>query len=406
MRRHLPSLAILFLLALSARAVERVTEWSKDLEALRSRLAATHPKYKGCGLPRELSAAFDDLIGRADSLSGSRMAVEVQRLLASVGDGHTVLWPFGMKHEAWRRIPVMLWEFDDGVFVVQSESADLIGRRVERIGPLPIDEVAKRLRPYISHDNEMQLRWAEPFYATVTDFLFAIGATTSRDQVELTLDGKVVTLRSGAIDPATLDIKLPSPHRDVAFRADSLPGRIVYAQVNAINDTPTKPLATFAKELQSLLAESNAVILDLRWNNGGEARKANELLKTLIAFDVRGGRIVVLTSRMTFSAAQTLATRLTNGRTRSSQDRRLGRGRNHYGNERPFQLDGSGLRGTLASGLNQPVTANDNRDTITPDVPVRYTSRDYFSRRDPVLEAALKALSTSTVTEAIWRRSR
>jgi hypothetical protein len=392
---HIVVLAVV--LSCPARAADRVEEWAQDLRALGTQLGSVHAKYRQCGIPPSLRGSLDDLAARTGSMSDSEVTVQIQRILASVGDGHTLLFPFGMKRGTLRRLPVMLWQFDDGTFIVRSTTPALIGRQVVAIGDVPIDEVTARLKPYISHDNEMQLRWAAPFYTTVTDFLAAVGAAT-RDEAMLTLDrGERVNLKSEDIDPATLDIKLPPlSRRQSAFWQEKIDDRTLYVQVNAIDDDKSQSLSDFGRALRPLLANVSSLILDLRTNNGGEARKANELLKTLISFDTAGGHIAVLTSRMTFSAAQTFATRLDEFTEAIFVGEATGSRPNHYGNERPFKLPNSGLRGTIASGFNQPITANDDRLTIEPDVPVATSSADYFAGRDPVLDAAVKRLRATS----------
>ncbi|HEY4641058.1 MAG TPA: hypothetical protein VII75_06910 [Thermoanaerobaculia bacterium] len=390
MRRIGFSLLVL-ILSSSALAASRVEEWNQDLDALETRLAAVHPKFKPCGLTPEVKAGFAHLRHDLEHLSDGEISVEVQRLLAEIGDGHTLLWPFGMKRGVLHRVPVMLWQFDDGLFVVQASDAKALRRRVNGIGGLPADEVLRRLRPYVSHDNDMQLQWAAPFYATITEFLVAIGAAKN---ATLTFDdGQSMTFTSAGIDPSKLELKLPVPNGNAPFRYEKRPDGTLYIQLNAIADGPDKSLATFGKELHSALAGVNRAVLDLRFNSGGDARKANDVLKTLIAFDAAGGKLAVLTSRMTFSAAQTLATRLDEWTNALFIGEATGSRPNHYGNERNFTLPNSGLRGTIASGINQPITANDDRETIRPDVEVKQTSEQYFRGVDAVLEAAVKALN-------------
>jgi uncharacterized protein (DUF2267 family) len=130
-------------------------------------------------------------------------------------------------------------------------------------------------------------------------------------------------------------------------------------------------------------------------NNGGEASKADELLRTLIAADTLGVRLAILTSRMTFSAAQTFAARIDQWTGAVFVGQPTGSKPNHYGNERKFQLPDSGLRGTISSGLNQPVTARDDRPTIAPDIAVPTRASDYFAGADPTLDAAVRALTAS-----------
>lgn len=62
--------------------------------------------------------------------------------------------------------------------------------------------------------------------------------------------------------------------------------------------------------------------------------KADELMKTLIAFDSRGGKLVTLIGRMTFSAAQTFAARIDQWTNTTFVGEPTGSRPNHYGNER------------------------------------------------------------------------
>jgi len=90
-------------------------------------------------------------------------------------------------------------------------------------------------------------------------------------------------------------------------------------------------------------------------------------------------------------AAQTFASRIDQWTGTTFAGESTGSRPNHFGNERTFTLPSSGVRGTIASGWNQPVTARDDRDTIKPEMPVATNAADYFAGRDPVLEKALNS---------------
>ncbi len=362
------------------------------------------PGFRECGLASDFEARSADLSARIGGLSDEQTVVEIQRLLASVGDGHTLTWPFGMKRGTLLRLPLMLWSFEEGLYVIDASDRNLIGRRVLRIGGIAAGDVLARLEPYVSRDNAEQVLWAAPFSATLTDFLAAVRAVDGRNAAFLSLDsGGRAVLRAGPIDPAGLREKLIAPKTAAAplylsraedpFWAAELPGGVLYVQINAMNDGRDETLAAFGRVLRQRIAGFRAVAVDLRLNNGGEASKADELLRTLIAADTQGVRLAVLTSRMTFSAAQTFAARLDQWTAAVFVGQPTGSRPNHYGNERKFQLPNSGLQGTISSGLNQPVTARDERATIAPDIPVPARASDYFAGADPTLDAALRALT-------------
>ena len=372
--------------------------WRSDLLALKGELERTHPRFHACGLPPELAREVADIDRSLASRTDAGRVVAFQRLLASVGDGHTQVWPFGMTRGAFHRVPLGVWEFADGVFVVSATRPEWIGRRVVAVDGRPVAEALRLVAPLVAHDNAQQLRWAAPFYLTCIEDLDEIGIGRRRGRSTWTFaGGDSAVLEGEAIDPERLDPTLPPPagvtpplflaRRDPWF-ATRLPDGTRYVQVNAMR----KGLAGFAAGLRDSLAGASRLVLDLRRNTGGEASEADELLRTLIAFDVRGGKTAVLIGRMTFSAAGTFAARIDQWTAAIFVGEPTGARPNHFGNERPFHLPYSGVSGTIASGLNQPVTARDDREAIVPDVPVELASADYFAGRDPVLDAARSAL--------------
>jgi phosphoglycolate phosphatase-like HAD superfamily hydrolase len=313
--------ALLLTTSLPLFGADRTEEWRQDLTVLAAELKRVHPRFRECGLTPDFEAQRAALSARLGGLSDAQAVVEIQRLLASVGDGHTLLWPFGMKKGTLLRLPLMLWSFEEGLYVIDASDRDLIGKRVVHIGGVPTAEVLGRLEPFVSHDNAEQVLWAAPFYATLTDFLAAVGATSDRNAAILSFDdGGRAAVRAAPIDPASLREKLIAPNTaaaplylsraEDAFWAAELPGGVLYVQINTMNDGRDETLAAFAIALRQRVAGFRAVAVDLRLNNGGEASKADELLRTLIAADTQGVRLAVLTSRMTFSAAQTFAARI------------------------------------------------------------------------------------------------
>lgn len=376
--------------------------WRADLRYLDLEIRRIHPRFRESPLPPEYMRVRRDLDRNAGAWSAPRIVVELQRLLATLGDGHTLVWPFGMRTGELKRLPVSLWSFDDGVFVVGSaDHPDLVGARVLRIGKLDAEKAVQAVEPYVSRDNPMQARWATPLYLVMTDYLQAIGAVASRDSAELHLQmpsgaARSVGLPASPVDPERLETKLEprNPSADAFLRGTGpfwsvrMPGSALYVRVDTIADSPTESLARFAIGLRDDLRRERPahLVLDLRYNNGGDAALADELFRTLVSYDALGGRIWVAIGRMTFSAAQTLAARLDQWTGATFVGEPTGSRPNHYGNEAPFVLPHSGVRGTISSGWNQPVTSRDVRLWIAPSIRVGEDSSDYFAGRDRVID--------------------
>jgi hypothetical protein len=371
------ALTILLFLGVSQASADVATHRRDDVAYLVWELERVHPKYRECGIPPAMREFASQISHDAGSMTADAFAVSIQRLLAMAGDGHTLLFPFSLT-----KLPLMLWWFDDGIFVVEGPHA---AKRVSKIGDLDAVAAMRRLEPFVSRDNEMQFRWAAPFYATLSAFLSAADLSTSF----VLEDGTVLTLEAQPIDPGKLELNLvPAARRNETFRSEEMSPGILYVAVNAMSPEAV----TFAKELRPKLETFDCAILDLRLNNGGDASNADELMKSWIGFDMRGGRSVTLISRMTYSAAQTFATRIDQWTSTKFAGEPTGSRPNRYGNERPFILPNTKLRGSISSGWNQPVTSRDQREAITPEIVVPQLAKDFFANRDSTLAVALQHL--------------
>jgi len=166
--------------------------------------------------------------------------------------------------------------------------------------------------------------------------------------------------------------------------------------------------ALYAEILQSLeeeIAESivrdslestglRGVVVDLRWNGGGNNGLVRPLIRQLVAWEVSGDgrRIVVLAGRHTFSAAQNLANRLERWTEAVFVGEPTGSRPNVPGERTELVLPWSGLRASISNRYWQDSDPGDERPWIAPDVRVEPSADEYFAGRDPVLEAVLELL--------------
>lgn len=97
----------------------------------------------------------------------------------------------------------------------------------------------------------------------------------------------------------------------------------------------------------------------------------------------------VLIGRETFSAASYLTTKLEFNTKAIFIGEPTGASPNHYGDNRPLILPNSGLEVRLSSIYWQNSFPFDSRTATEPRLRVDLNSKDYFSNKDPFLEAAL-----------------
>lgn len=445
MRVYRPSLHLLLcVLLLSAtcpaqdavragRTVEKTEaeKWREDLSHMALEMEARHRNLFHT-VPRErFEAAVRRLHERIPALARHQVIVEMARIAALVGDGHTNVAPTRDPRVGFRSLPVRLYLFEDGLFVraAAREHADLVGSRVVKVGDASPDEAVARAREIVGRDNEMGVRFFAPFLLSMPEVLHALGLSDGAEAAKFTFEkaGRSRTLTLKPAGPAELlapdtDLSwLPqegwADMRDAApaplwlkdprdkFWFEHLPGsKAVYVQINQVGDKPGESLADFSKRLLAFV-DANPVeklVLDLRLNRGGNGMLLRPLEVGLIRSKVnRPGGLFVLLGRGTWSAAQFLLNHLEGytdalfvGEPSASKG-------NVYGDSRRITLPNSGVTVRVSVYYWQDWAPWDARTWTAPHLTAELSSEDYRAGRDPALKAALGYTPRKPLAQAL-----
>jgi hypothetical protein len=366
-----------------------------DVSYLVQRIEEIHPDPWHAISEADFKAAAMGLEGEIRGLNRDEQLVELMRLTALLGerDGHSGIFPLDAAHErALHLYPLRLYEFSDGVFVVDAiDQPELVGARVVSIAGRPLEEVLDAVRPLVPADNEMSRRARLAQYIVVEEVLRGLGFSGS----DFELDGETVTL-----DPVEADVYAAAfedlfhpmvpqglPHRaEPPYLARRLEDRwiarlpqAVYAAYNLTLEDTTSFAAQVAR------TAPRPVILDLRHNPGGNNGTYPPLLEVL-----RDREITALIGRTTFSAAGNLITELELSADVLFVGEPSGAAPNLYGDPVPVELPTLGWTVHVAGVYWEKSTPDDFRVAIEPEVRVDLSSTDFFAGRDPVLRAALR----------------
>lgn len=394
-------------------------KWREDLRYMAREMELRHKNLFHAVTREQFEGAVRRLDERIPSLARHQIVVELMRIVALVGDGHTNLSPTRDPKVGFHTLPVKLYLFRDGMFVRAAERghADLLGARVVRIGDLDVEEAVARAREIVGRDNEMDVRFYAPLLLAMPEVLHALGLSESPEAARFTFekDGRqrAVTLKpAGPFEllPADSDLSwLPKEGwvdmRDGAptppwlkdpknrFWFERLPdSKVVYAQVNEVNDKPDETLADFSKRLLSFV-EANDVdrlVLDLRLDRGGNGGLLRPFVLGLIKSKInQRGRLFVLMGRSTWSAAQFFLNRLEEYTEVIFVGEPSGSKGNAYGDSRPITLPNSQLTARVSIYYWQDWHPRDARPWTAPHVTAELSSEDYRAGQDPALKAVL-----------------
>jgi hypothetical protein len=414
-------------------------QWLEDLDFVITQLRSHHPNLHY----RVSEEDFDAVIEQSrteigDARSDLEAYFAIKRTVASIQDAHTQLWEGGAFAISDLRFPFRLDRFTDGVFitVIAKEYETAFGARVIAVNGTPVEEVLAIVDSSMNADNEFGRMHPNLTAISLARFMYGLGIADDVEKIELDVipaGGEPTTLSLESIaDTSSIswfDRLIIGPTEGEYVHAASMLGddtplhlkrrgqdgafywfdhlaekKALYVQLNQVADQPgnDETLALFTDRVWSYADEHrdkvDKVIVDLRYNDGGNALRIIPFVNEIIKRDFNRQSLFVLVGNRTNSAAVIFLTELlfhtdpiVIGEPPAC----------------PFNLfSNSVLRGNLPNSGFQLIIASrqiDNswsNDTVyyRPHIPATFSSSDYFGGHDPALEIALHG-DTRTIME-------
>ena len=381
------------------------------------------------------------LQARVGSISSAEMVLGAARLVALSGNGHTTV-DIEDSARVFGLVPLRFAWFADGLYVVRAKKGfeHILGARVLSIDGRTAEQALEAVRPYLSGTLE-HARSNSAVILETPALLHAIWPDADDMQVVLEIEKEGNRGRALAAAEPAGDEPIPVPsvraiapaklgHGRTAESSDwntvlredddlplSLrePGRSalitplendgVYIRLNSITDDQRGPLAA---QLESpLFGVPNGgwkwVVLDLRFNTGGDYSKTLLFTQALPARIAENGHLWLLTSNSTFSAAIVTLARA----------KYFAGSRAHIVGEKvgdqdefwaelgmPIRLPNAGASIHTATGMHNWVKGCTDRTRcfwlnlafgvaagdLSPEVAIGWQFADYAAKRDTVLE--------------------
>ncbi len=387
-----------------ARDTARETRWAEDIRFLLDELEVRHANLYHTVPKAELARSADELRKRLPLLDDTQVRLEISRLLAKVGDGHTGYFPPWDRAARFHKYPIELWLTREGPIVLGAlpEHAELVGSRVTRIGNVEAAKAVEAVRPLASGDNAFGPETLIAAYLVIPEVLHALGLADDMESlaVETVLrKGRPVRtvlhpLAGDAEPHLVFGAPGGSPPTWIRRRADpywfELSDGILHLQYNdASVDKKDEPFAAFCDRFEHAARDPaiQRVVVDLRWNDGGSIRRARALVHALIRLRLPEGRLFVAAGRHTFSAAEILAVEVERNTAALFVGEPTGGKPNAYGELTRLKLPNSGLEVRYSALFYQPSEPYDNRPALFPDLQAELTAQDHRPGLDPILRA-------------------
>lgn len=399
-------------------------QWREDLRFLATELPKRHKNLFHTMTRQQFEKAVGDLDAKIPSLTQFQIAMELARIVALVGDGHTRLIPMTEPSLKFQAFPIKIYTFDEGVFVqaADKEYSNAVGGRIVQIGGVSIDRIIAKMSDYVPSENKMGLINAVPLYLSSPDVLQALGIIANAERVSFLLEkdkktftvelapkgliSEMITQTDGKdwvdsrnTDPAVTPLWLKS--RRNGYWGESggnrfeyiKDQRILYVQLNQVQDTPEKPLAQLMSEVADF-AKANDVdklVLDVRQNGGGNNGLVPLIVRPIIQLEKldQKGKLFVIIGRQTFSAAQNLVNALEKFTNATFVGEPTGSHVNMYGDARRFTLPNSKITVRASTLWHQDNIELDKRTWTAPQVAAPLRFADYSKNVDTALQAII-----------------
>src|SRR5215469_16738040 len=412
----------------AAPAVVTAEQWREDLAAFAEQAPKVHKNLFHAMTREQFETAVQHLKERVPTLSRNQIIVELVRIVAQIGDGHSyvsLLEP----PISFRRYSIKLYEFPDGVYAVAADPKykAIVGGRVVQLGNTSFEQAYRAIGEIVPRDNAMQLKWLAPNYATIAEVLDGLGLVKDVENLDLTVikDGKRVRARlvPGAprrahyhgwdTEPGWDEARAPGVAAPLWLQSPTdaywfkylREDKLLYVQYNQVQNKADESIDAFFKRVMAF-AEANPVerfVLDVRLNGGGNNYLNRPIIHGFIRSDAvnQSGRLFTIIGRQTFSAAMNCVNRMKLNTNTLFVGEPTGSSPNSYGDNAPVVMPNSKLEVRLSTLWWQDMDPRDRRPWQAPDLSAELTFADYKAGRDPAMEAILHYKAEAGIAEQV-----
>lgn len=396
-----------------------IAAWRQDLRVIAEQVPARHPDAFYRMSKSSWDSAVTSLDARLPRMTRNQAMVAFMQLVAMINDGHTAINPLFDPALDVHYYPIELHLFDDGLYVKAAAPAyaSIVGAKVMRIGSATAEDAIRRVGTTVSQENDWFARAWAPGRLSFAEILDGLGIANASQPLALVIkrNGRQATAsiavagryvpgghnplagipKAGWTDmrpesSAPLWMKNPGmPYWSEYVRGDST----LYVSYRGVINMPRPTNQQF---WQSVFATAdslpvNRLVLDLRENPGGNSFYNRQVIRGIVArpkLDQRG-KLFVITSGKTFSAAMNLVLDLEAWTNATTIGEPTGNATVFYGDHAPVRLPVSGITVNVSTLPWYPDDPRDTRQFIAPRVYTPMTAAQYRAGIDPAMTAIL-----------------
>ncbi len=399
------------------KSSSRTEVWKADINFLKERMEQTHYNIYEALTKEQWDKEFSELLDNIDNLDDEHINTELSKIIASVGDGHTILFPTPKTGGRQEEYKIKFYKFKDGLYIkgITKDYAQYNGMKVTKIGKYKTEDALKKISEIIPHDNELGIDWLTPNYLMNNDYLYGLGINDSKDVLKLELEDNAGKKNTAEIKKSVSDFNASfhgQKNDDYVYANESSSAPLplylkrgnemfwfehltdvnfVYMQVNGIQNKDNEKMKDFYNKVFRFIDSNNVegIIIDLRLNSGGNNGLNKFLINNFIRYDKinKKGKVFTIIGRNTFSAAMNLVGELENSTQTIFIGEPTGSRPNFTGEINFIELPNTGIKVSASSLYWQKSVSSDKRKWVFPEVYTPLSFSDYKNNIDPAMNA-------------------
>jgi hypothetical protein len=380
---------------------QSVSQWKSDLNYLADQLQNLH-KNSFHSISREaFQKQVNILAKKIDELNGDQIIVEMMRLVALIGDGHTHL----DLPPTLNRYPLEVAQFGNEyrVIVTNEQNADILGFRLIAIENLPIETIHNKLTFLVPRgENRGRTLFTSLQLSGSPEILHGLDITKNKNEVLFTFlneQGKSVEKKMQPVNLRNTSFRmLPKENIPLALQnfqqswwTRYLPEKkTIYFVMNAYPNRDAFEVRTddLSKLIDSTKAEK--LVIDFRRNPGGDFDLFRSFLLPMLKnkSNFKKGSVYVITGPATFSASMVNTLDLKNELNATQVGLPTGARPNSYSGHGDFSLRKSHLRISFSRQFYK--FANERDTAVIPEKIIEQNWEEYKNGKDPCLDWILQ----------------
>ncbi len=415
---------------------DRTAAWHQDIDTLDTRFLRFDRSF-GAEARAEFRQRLAALRDRVADMSDGEIMIALSQAVALADNAHTRLYML-RNRTVFRRLPIRFWWFGDSLRVV-SANADhqhLLGCQVDTIsGTLALE--AREIAATAVSGNASWANYKSTYLLSSPETLHGLGLAAPDAPIELGVSdcdaGPIHTVLALPLERSDEPVEAwweLSPYlaaqnaraQVLSDRAGSLPlylsqpdnvhwyqrleeQGIFYVQLNRAEAMGDQDFGDFSEALLTAFrAQPNqALVIDLRFNTGGNASLLEDLMETLQS-ESADMRRYIINGRATFSAGILVAAEWREAGSVTLVGEPVGDVLDYWAEGGNIILPNSRVNAHFANGAHRysggPCPDENyclqvDIDTLDPDIPQSPSWDDYLNGRDPALESIIADLASA-----------